>query len=292
MSSEIQLPPNVAVDVCQDLTGKVKYNSDIYKSRATGGMADVFEGDYNGRTVAVKVIRIFEPDKIQDYRRRFVREAKAWTQLSSSEHTNVLQFIGVMNWQSNRPALISLFQKNGTVLEYIAKNEQADRHCLVLGVASGLQYIHEEGAVHGDLKSNNVLIDDCERPLISDFGQSRLVGDADYTTYTMRKQNRMYTAPEIFIAQDEDLDIDAFSLTTAEADVYTFSITAFEILHGTRYLFRYRNIPKAVVERGVRPPEGVISECYFALLVQCWEAEPSNRLRINDVVQELGKMRQ
>ena len=41
-------------------------------------------------------------------------------------------------------------------------------------IAKGMEYLHGEGVLHGDLKGANVLIDDKYRCVINDFGQSEL----------------------------------------------------------------------------------------------------------------------
>jgi hypothetical protein len=41
-------------------------------------------------------------------------------------------------------------------------------------IAKGMEYLHSEGVLHGDLKGANVLVDDKYRCVISDFGQSEM----------------------------------------------------------------------------------------------------------------------
>ena len=41
-------------------------------------------------------------------------------------------------------------------------------------IAKGMEYLHREGVLHGDLKGANVLVDDNYRCVISDFGQSEM----------------------------------------------------------------------------------------------------------------------
>jgi serine/threonine protein kinase len=45
-------------------------------------------------------------------------------------------------------------------------------------IAKGMEYLHGEGILHGDLKAANVLVDDKYRCVISDFGQSEMKSEA------------------------------------------------------------------------------------------------------------------
>ena len=45
-------------------------------------------------------------------------------------------------------------------------------------IAKGMEYLHGEGVLHGDLKGANVLVDDKYRCVISDFGQSEMKSEA------------------------------------------------------------------------------------------------------------------
>lgn len=91
------------------------------------------------------------------------REVVGWKWL---QHKNVLPFVGV----TPELAIVSEFMENGNIMEFIANHPRHNRlhlvsktkECRVLvyltalvqlmGAACGLEYLHSQGIVHGDLK--------------------------------------------------------------------------------------------------------------------------------------------
>ncbi|KZT37246.1 kinase-like protein, partial [Sistotremastrum suecicum HHB10207 ss-3] len=71
--------------------------------------------------------------------------------------------------------LVSPWMERGTLLEYIKPCSDVHR-CIVVsdGSLQGTEYLHERNIVHGDLKGCNVFVTDQGRPVLADFGLSRL----------------------------------------------------------------------------------------------------------------------
>ncbi|KAF8621339.1 hypothetical protein AX15_007872 [Amanita polypyramis BW_CC] len=230
------------------------------------------------------------------FRRRFIREANTWGTLHRDRHENILELLGILNWNvpSAKIALVSPYQENGTILKYIKNNPEVDRKALVMHIARGLQHMHCRGIVHGDLKANNVLISKSGVALIADFGQSRILDHEAYTTFTGHRHTAIYLAPEIISYLSDILadNINSLKLNTKEADVYAFGITAAEVLKGEEYRelsrFMIYGIYKRVLEHGARPSRVGIPGGLYALLEKCWTANPCKRPEIGSVVERLG----
>ena len=63
-----------------------------------------------------------------------------------------------------------------------------ERHEIIVGTARGLAYLHEESEIwiiHRDIKASNILLDNNNRPKITDFGLAKLF-DEDKTHVTTR----------------------------------------------------------------------------------------------------------
>jgi serine/threonine protein kinase len=61
---------------------------------------------------------------------------------------------------------------------------------VIVGIALGMQYLHSHDIVHRDLKLENILLDDHNRPLITDFGLSRFIspGSAGLRTSALARR--------------------------------------------------------------------------------------------------------
>lgn len=89
---------------------------------------------------------------------------------------------------------------------------------LALDIAHGMQYLHAEGILHRDLKSENLLLDEDMCVKVADFGISCLesqCGSAKGFTGTYR-----WMAPEMIKEKNH----------TKKVDVYSFGIVLWELL--------------------------------------------------------------
>jgi serine/threonine-protein kinase len=99
---------------------------------------------------------------------------------------------------------------------------------IVTAVADALDYAHQRGLLHRDVKPANILManpgTDGERVMLADFGIARRVGEASSLTGTnMTVGTVAYAAPEQLKGEDVD----------GRADQYALAATAFQLLTGT-----------------------------------------------------------
>ncbi|KAJ7277827.1 kinase-like domain-containing protein [Mycena rebaudengoi] len=186
---------------------------------APGHMADVYRGtlSFTGGTKFPAAIKLSK--------KNVAREAGLWLQL---EHRNLAPLVAFVE---ERSLLISRFYGLGNLGKFLQDNPSIDldrRLSLIFGIGTGLNYLHDQGIVHGDMKPSNVLIDDDETPLICDFGISQLLGSRGYTTASVG--TRAYIAPELrdkFLRQQRP---ETGAWTTKESDMYSFGILVLEVL--------------------------------------------------------------
>ncbi|MBA0795282.1 hypothetical protein Gohar_006158, partial [Gossypium harknessii] len=97
------------------------------------------------------------------------------------------------------------------------------RFQIILGVARGLQYLHEDShlrIVHRDIKASNILLDDKFHPRIGDFGLARFFPEDEAYLSTTFAGTLGYTAPEYAIRGE----------LSEKADIYSFGVLVLEIV--------------------------------------------------------------
>ncbi|KAJ6394999.1 hypothetical protein OIU77_024083 [Salix suchowensis] len=111
---------------------------------------------------------------------------------------------------------------------------------VALGAARGLAYLHElvnPRIIHRDVKTANILLDECLNAKVADFGLSRPMDNSDLILSTTQvKGTAGYIDPEY----KESL------LLTEKSDVYGFGVVLLELVTGRKPFERGRFLVAAV----------------------------------------------
>jgi serine/threonine protein kinase len=165
-----------------------------------------------GRTVAIKTINLglMREDKAE-YEGRFYQEAKAAGCLS---HPNIVTIYDV--GKSDDVAYIAMEFLEGRELRDILNDGQrlsVDQALdIVIQVALGLDYAHEHGIIHRDVKPSNIMVIRDGHVKITDFGIARMASSTVRTQTGMVLGSPKYMSPEQVMGQSIDLRSDIFSL--------------------------------------------------------------------------------
>lgn len=143
----------------QTLEGTQLGNYDVVRRIRVGGMGAVYEGRQRtafGRSVAIKVI-LGNYASDREMRRRFAREARTIARL---QHPHILPLYEFGD-ERGLLYLVMPFIEGGTLTGYLrnALPDLQDIATIFTQLLDAVGYAHEEGLIHRDIKSSNVLLD-------------------------------------------------------------------------------------------------------------------------------------
>ncbi len=265
-----------------NLVGQLLGHYRIKRPVGYGGMATVFLAeDINlRRDVAVKV---FEPGSgdSADFFRRFEREAQVLAQL---DHPNILPVYD-FGQQNGVAYLITPYIAGGSLRELLHARGTlpvSETIRLMSQILSALQYAHERGLIHRDIKPGNMLLKQDGTILLSDFGLVKIVSSNSLTgleslatlTGHMIAGTPDYMAPEQIAAQ-----------TMPASDIYAVGVVIYEMLTGA-HLFTASDSSMGVLmkqlyeqPRPLRDLNPSISPQLEAAIMRALEKDPAHRYK-------------
>lgn len=142
------------------------------------------------------------------------------------QHTNVVNIKGadVIDKEGTPIVAISMpFYKNGSIQSRVNSLNFVDLKTAIkcmIDILRGLEYLHENGYYHCDIKPSNILIGDSDEYIISDYGITCF--SPTYIAVQPRQIYLPHEAPET--AQNGGYN--------ALTDIYQLGLTAFRLING------------------------------------------------------------
>ncbi len=238
----------------QHLIGKQIGSYVLERLLGYGGSSAVFlaQGHSSGEEVAVKV---FMPRSTMDvqmqknFYQRFLLEAEAASKL---DHPHILSIYSYGQDQG-LPYIVMPYMPGGTLSEYVQKHgplSLTESQHYLEQIAAALDYAHEQGCVHCDVKPANILLDGAGNALLSDFGIARLMQpDAAAAERAMKSPETLmgtpdYISPEQALGQPLD----------GRSDIYSLGVTLFYLLAGSPPFKAESSIAMALLHVHETPP--------------------------------------
>jgi serine/threonine protein kinase len=206
-----------------------------------GGMGIVYKAHDRtlDETVAIKTLRE-QPFDDPSLTQRFLAEIKLARRVT---HKNVCRIHDYGEARSVR--FISMQFVDGIELGQMVRSRGRlsvdEGYDVAFQLVDGLEAIHDQGIVHRDLKTSNVMIDRRGTALLMDFGIAKLWEGEAGTALTAHGQivgTPQYMSPEQ--AQGEPLD--------PRSDIYAIGVILFELFTGGR-LFDASNFPAVLYKK-------------------------------------------
>jgi serine/threonine-protein kinase len=178
------------------------------------------------RRVALKELNLpsgIGEKQLAERRARFSREAKAAGSLS---HPNIVTIFEVGE-DGGRPYIAMEYLEGNTLrqrLDVEGKLLIKDAVDIAVEVLSGLQYAHDHGVIHRDVKPENIQLLPDGRVKITDFGIARLTFEPTLTIDGQIFGTPSYMSPEQVVGKEID----------ARTDVFSTGIILYEALTGQK----------------------------------------------------------
>lgn len=228
------------------LIGKTIGNFRIERMLGQGGMGAVYEAtDIDlERRVAIKMMHPHLAAQ-SSFQRRFLQEARTAASLTHRNISRVLSFANV----DNELFLVMELAESGNLRQYI-KNLHKDGLYIdypeaieiIMQLADALDYAHQRGMIHMDVKPDNVVLRSEDnprsrlnyRPVLTDFGLARLTATGESADTAQPIGTYAYMSPEQCNAERLD----------TRTDIYSLGIMLFELTVG-QLPFKPKSIAEA-----------------------------------------------
>jgi serine/threonine protein kinase len=235
-----------------------------------GGFSEVWLANDNLTNIQV-ALKIYAPGMGMD-EDGLTLFADEFSIVFDLNHSNLLRPTHYDSF-NRQPYLVMPFCKNGSTLKLIGKMSEEQAWRLIRDVAAGLEYLHSKNPpiIHQDIKPDNILVNDEERYVITDFGISTRIRS------TLRKSIKKtgnesagtlaYMGPERFSASNHPI---------IASDIYSLGATVFELLDGEPPFGEQGGL---IQKSGAEIPklQGNYSKNLQYIIQKCLDVEPWNR---------------
>ncbi|OWZ16443.1 TKL protein kinase [Phytophthora megakarya] len=181
-----------------------------------GSLGMVYRGMHRGEKVIIKCLNVV--NEIDE--KNFARQAQIWAPI---KHSNIVELRG--GCHITRPCFfVHEETTHGNLADFLSKNKRSNRALtwrLLRDAAMGLQFLHQKGTIHGDLKCTRILVSQDLTAKLTDIGMSYIEGEFN----PVDKGTVRWKAPELLRNEG--------NCPTVASDLYSFGVCVVEAVSGS-----------------------------------------------------------
>jgi serine/threonine protein kinase len=237
------------------------------------------ELDGGGVTVALKQLRS-ELEGDADEQASMAREVD--TMLLIPPHPNIVALLGIV--MQAPVGIVTEFLAVGSLDALLYKQKRRfalpDQRRLASEIACGVAFLHENNIVHRDLATRNILLSEDLTAKVSDFGMSRMLGDAKYNYSQIDSGPIRWMAPEQ-LKRKQGVNKSVYSPAT---DAFSFAMTLVELATNQLPWPQLTNVEAAIAVCQAERPEldaSLVEPTVLRVIETCWAHEPTDRLTLS-----------
>eukprot|EP00877_Chromochloris_zofingiensis_P005481 jgi/Chrzof1/14934/Cz09g21100.t1 len=262
---------------------------------------EVYDGDVSCIQVAKcklndekVVIKKFKKAKLMERPDLQHKMKLEWDIHSSLEHPNIIQAYLGMEFETS-VGLFMEYAGDSDAFSYMSAKQrialrEQDAKQLIMDVLQALHYLHEQGVVHRDIKSENVFRTSSGQWKLGDFGSALRLGDEKALNRQPWKLEGTFSfaPPEYIMIWNGFTRRDLFNATSFKLDAWSVGALAYDVLVGRPPFALHDNITreaeqKAICQQDPHFPSG-LSYSAVSFLKQCLEKDPQKRPSIKQLM--------
>lgn len=272
-----------------DLTTSIPIINNRYQitsTIATGGMAVIYKAQdlMLERPVALKILKKDLSDDLT-FQNRFRQEARASARLI---HPNIVTTFD-FGYDRDRLFIVMEYLDGVELKELMSADEKVpvdDAIDYLRQACRGLDYAHQQGFVHCDIKPQNLMVTDENVLKITDFGISRALD-----TVTREEQADVVWGSPNYISPEQS----AGKAPSPATDVYALGVVAYELFSG-QLPFEAENsaelarMHRMEIPRLLNVVNPLISNELNRIVMRCLEKNPEDRFETAGLLEEALSM--
>ncbi|CAB4396145.1 unnamed protein product [Rhizophagus irregularis] len=291
---------NEWVNLIEEVVDKEHFKSYEYKQFnniqhiGTGEFGNVYHANWKNSGEQFALKSFFSLNKITV--KEIVRELKIQHEVNF--HDNFIRCYGITKLESdnhNDYWLVMEYANGGSLRNYLKENFNKltwnDKYNMAYQLSCAVSCLYNEGILHHDLRSCNILVRD-DTIKLADFGLSKRIG-ASSNFQSKLFEVVPYVDPKSFSRlRNNNQSTQVYSLNE-KSDIYSLGVLLWEISSGQPPFYvegKQYDIGLALeISQGLR--ETIVTDTpdeYVKIYTKCWDGEPGNRPTIYQVVDWLN----